>query len=126
MSRWIPRLLVWIALGHALLGGVLFREPLAAMLREGLVNTIGPLGDFDREAAFWFLAFSATLLLWGQLVAHAAERADARALALVGWNMLVVGAVGSLVMPVSGFWSVIALAPAVLREGRRVRREAGA
>ena len=126
MSRWIPRLLVWIALGHALLGGVLFREPLAAMLREGLVNTIGPVGGFDRKAAFWFLVFSAMLLLWGQLVAHASERADARAFALVGWNMLGVGAVGSLVMPISGFWSVIALAPLVLREGRRLRGEARA
>ena len=77
-----------------------------------------------RVAAFWFLVFSAMLLLWGQLVAHASERADGRALALVGWNMLGVGVVGSLVMPISGFWSVIALAPLVLREGRRLRGEA--
>jgi hypothetical protein len=95
------------------------------MLREGLVNTIGAFGDFDREAAFWFLVFSAMLLLWGQLVAHASERADARALALIGWNMLGVGVVGAFVMPVSGFWSVIALAPFVLRGGRRVRSDAG-
>jgi hypothetical protein len=126
MSRWIPRLLVWIALGHFLLGLVLFRESLAAMAREGLVNTIGAFGDFDREAAFWFLVFSAMLLLWGQLVAHASQRADARLLALVGWSMLVVGAPGALVMPISGFWIVIALAPFVLREGRRLRGEARA
>ncbi len=126
MIRWVSRLLVWIALGHAALGAVLFREPLAAMLREGLVNTIGPFGDFDREAAFWFLVFSAMLLLWGQLVAHASERADARALGLVGWSMLGVGVAGALVMPVSGFWSVVGLAPLVLREGRRVRGEARA
>jgi hypothetical protein len=125
VSRWVSRLLVWIALGHALLGGVLYREPLAAMLRDGLVNTIGPVGGFDRKAAFWFLVFSAMLLLWGQLVAHASERADARALALIGWNMLGVGVVGAFVMPVSGFWSVIALAPFVLRGGRRVRSDAG-
>lgn len=126
MSRWVPRLLVWIALGHALLGVALFREPLAAMAREGLVNTIGAFGDFDREAAFWFLVFSAMLLLWGQLAAHAVQRGDARALALVGWNMLGVGAVGCLVMPISGFWSVVALAPLVLRGARRLRGEAGA
>jgi hypothetical protein len=126
VSRWVPRLLVWIALGHSLLGLVLFREPLAAMLREGLVNTIGASGDSDREAAFWFLVFSAMLLLWGQLVAHASRRPDARALALVGWNMLLVGALGCLVMPVSGFWMVIALAPFVLRDGRRFRGEARA
>ena len=121
MSRWIPRLLVWIAFGHALLGGVLYREPLAAMLRDGLVNTIGPVGGFDRKAAFWFIVFSAMLLLWGQLVAHAWERGDARALALVGWSMLGVGVVGALVMPISGFWSVVALAPLVLRGARRFR-----
>jgi hypothetical protein len=126
VSPWIPRLLVWIAVGHALLGGVLYREPLAEMVREGLVSTIGPVGGFDRKAAFWFLAFSATLLLWGQLVAHASARADGRALALVGWSMLGVGVVGAFVMPVSGFWSVLAVAPLVLRAGRRLRSEARA
>jgi hypothetical protein len=126
VRRWVPRLLVAIGVGHALLGPLVFREPLGAMLREGLVNTIGPVGDFDREAAFWFLVFSATLILWGQLVAHAQARGDARVLAVVGWNMLAVGAIGALVMPVSGFWMVVALAPLVLRAGRRRARDAPA
>ena len=59
-------LLMLTAVGHALVGALLFSEPLGAMLREGLINTIQPPGvaaepHYDRIAAFWFLLFSPVL-----------------------------------------------------------------
>jgi hypothetical protein len=51
----------------------------------------------------------------GQITARA-ERPLAR---LIGWNLLATGLAGVVVMPVSGFWLLLALAPLLLRPGRR-------
>ena len=119
MNRLLGRALMLTGIGHALIGLILVRHPVAAMLREGIANTVRD-GQFDREAAFWFLLFSPICFLLGQLVDHALERRDRWLCALVGWNLIVMGMVGALVMPVSGFWIVIAIAPLVLRAARAI------
>jgi hypothetical protein len=101
-------------IGHTVVGLILFREPLAAMVRQGVANTIH-YGQFDRAAAFWFLLFSPICFALGQIVAHAIERNDARTLRLIGWYLLAMGVVGATVMPISGFWIVIVIAPLILR-----------
>jgi len=119
MNRLIGRALIATGIGHTVVGLVLFREPLAAIWRDGVANTIRD-GQYDREAAFWFLLFSPLCVLLGQLVDHATARRDRWLLALVGWNVLAIGAVGALMMPVSGFWILLVLAPLVLRVARRI------
>jgi len=114
MHRFPGRALMVTGIGHALLGLVLFREPLAAMLRAGIANSVGH-GQYEREAAFWFLLFGPTCFLLGQLVNHAIERRDQWLLTLVGCNLIAIGGVGALIMPVSGFWILIAIAPLVFR-----------
>jgi uncharacterized protein DUF6463 len=61
-------LLMATGVGHALVGVVLFREPLSAIVEEGVVNTIQPplyieQSHFDRIATFWFFIFSPVLFL---------------------------------------------------------------
>jgi hypothetical protein len=103
--------------GHALVGVVLFSEPLGAMVREGFLSTVR-YGQFDRAAAFWFLLFSPICVLLGQMVAHAMDRGDRWLLTVIGWNLLGMGVVGALIMPLSGFWILIAIAPLVFRLAR--------
>jgi hypothetical protein len=110
-------LLYVTAVGHVLVGCVLFREPLAAMWRDGILNSIGSdvvpgaaswiealRPQFDREAAFWFILFGPCLWMLGQVVHRAVELAEARMLRILGWDLLALGVVGAAVMPVSGFW----------------------
>ena len=116
MNRLAARLLKVTAVGHALIGLVLFRVPLAAIVGDGVLNSV--TGQLDREAAFWFLLFSPICFALGQIVERAVHQGDARLLAIVGWHLLGIGVVGAIIMPVSGFWIVIAIAPLVLTAAR--------
>ena len=119
LARLIPQLLMLTGIGHTLLGLVLFREPLAAIVNEGFVSTIR-YGQFDRTTAFWFLLFGPACVLLGQLVGHAFKRNDRWTLTLIGRNLLSMGVGGALVMPISGFWILIVLALPVLRAARGI------
>ena len=113
MSSLAGRFLKITAVGHALVGLVLFRAPLAAIVSDGVLGTVGV--QADRQAAFWFLLFSPVCFALGQIV----ERGDGPTRAIVGWNLLLIGVIGAVMMPVSGFWIVLAIAPLVLHAARR-------
>ena len=117
MTHLAGRFLKLTGLGHAVVGLVVFRVPLAAIVGNGVLNTV--TDQFDRAAAFWFLLFSPVCFALGQIVDHAAEQGDGKTLAIVGWHLLLIGVVGAAVMPISGFWVVIAIAPLVLHAARR-------
>jgi hypothetical protein len=111
-------LLMATGIGHALVGVALFYEALAAILREGFFNAIAP--HMDREAAFWFLLLGPVWFLLGQVVNRAVSHRDTRLLGLLGWHVLVVGVVGAMLMPISGFWILIAVGPWILKAARDV------
>jgi hypothetical protein len=46
------------------------------------------------------------------------KRGDQRLFALVGWNLIAIGGVGALIMPIPGFWILIAIAPLVFHVAR--------
>jgi len=117
MHRHAGKLLIAIGVGHAIVGLVLFRQPLAAIVGDGVLNTVRD--QLDRQAAFWFLLMSPLCVALGQVVDRAIERGDQGTLGIVGWNLLAIGVVGAAMMPLSGFWFVIAVAPLVLRAERR-------
>jgi uncharacterized membrane protein len=143
LGKWerLPaRLLYATAVGHVVVGVALFREPLAAIWRDGIVNSIGSQvvpgaaswiaalrPQFEREAAFWFVLFGPLLWLLGRIVDRAIEQADGCLLRTIAWYLLGFGIVGAAVMPVSGFWLLIAYAPLLLvtasRLAERARRE---
>ena len=117
LDKWsVGTLLKATGIGHAVVGLILFYDPLAAILRDGFFNAVYP--HFDREAAFWFMLFSPICFALGQVVDRAVERRDRRVLTLVGWYLLGMGIVGVLVLPISGFWILIALAALTFRAAR--------
>ena len=123
MGRHVGQLLIAVGAGPLVVGAILFHAPLAAIFHDGFVNTV-PLGaDFDRQAAFWFLFASPVTFLLGHLTNRALARQDAQLVRVVGQNLLGMGVVGAAVMPLSGFWLLLALAPLFLREARRLDRD---
>lgn len=130
----LPSVLLFVtAVGHVLVGLVLFREPLAAIWRDGIINSIGPqflpgaeswLGSvrppFERAAAFWFVLFGPLLWMIGQVVRRAAERSDPQLLRIIAWDLLGIGIVGVVIMPISGFWLMIAFAPLLAKVAARL------
>ena len=118
-------LLMVTAVGHALVGAILFSEPLSAIVSAGVINSIRPpmysgQPHFDRIAAFWFLLFSPVLFLFGQIINHAVSHRDVGSLRLIGWYLVGIGIVGAAILPVSGNWLLLPLGAIVLKAAREV------
>jgi len=121
MNRFAGYLLMTVAIGHALVGLILYRGSLGAICAAGFFNTIRPGVDFDRQAAFWFLTFSPLVFLLGQIANRALDRRDASVLSLIGWYLVGLGVVGAAVLPISGNWTLVAVGAVVLRAARQAR-----
>lgn len=116
LSRAVGEFQMAIGALHTLVGILLFREQLAAIGRDGVGNAVDP--HADRQAAFWFLTSGALIVTSGQL-ARWAQRRTGMLPAAFGWNTLAIGVAGVVVMPISGFWLVIAQALFALAASRR-------
>ena len=126
MKRIAGPLMMITAIGHALVGVILFWESLRGIVADGVFNSIHPPGystapHFDRIAAFWFLLFSPVVFLFGQIINRAVQRADSGTLNLIGWYMVGIGIIGIIVLPVSGNWFLPPLGAIVLRAAHEVR-----
>lgn len=107
---------------HVLTGLVLHSRPLADMVGAGVVDTLQPdLSTMllDREAAYWFEMAGALMLLLGALMTWVERRMALPA--SFAWGLLAVAAVGILVSPVTGLWTVLAPAAVILSRARRTR-----
>ena len=101
-------MLITLSIAHTIAGFVTYRSALMSWLRDGFFNAVHP--HLDRRAAFWFLLFSATLFLLGQLTLYAVRTDDSNLLRLIAWHVLVIGAVGVSALPKSPFWAALIIA----------------
>src|SRR5262249_43606219 len=100
---------VLIGVGHAACTFVLFPGAASALVTRGIVGAISVESPAELVAAFWFALFAPALVWIGWLVSHALARDDRRLLALIGRVLVGISVVGVVVMPVSGFWAVLAV-----------------
>ena len=107
MNLTVSRALKVTAVGHTLVGLILFAEPLQATVREGIVGAIVP--HFDRVAAFWFLLFSPALYMLAQVIDRAVASRTPEVVRVVSWYLLVLGIIGAVMIPLSGFWLLMAI-----------------
>ncbi len=109
--RWIGRALAAIALLHCVYGAVHWRAPLAAMLADGLWNSLGD--DPARLAGFWFQVAGWILFLVAALADATERRGDGLPPAFT-WGLLASAIVGCVVFPRSAYWLVLAVAVGAL------------
>ena len=108
-------LLIAIGVVHVLLG--LFEiDVLSDVAGDGVVNAIDP--HEDRQVWFWYMTAGWLVLLVGQL-ARWIERRHGRLPAFLGWATLAIAVYGVVLMPVSGFWAILAVAVLMLRDAYR-------
>lgn len=95
-----------------------FRQ-LAAIAGDGFFGAV-ELDPFqlDREVAFWHLTFGAMVFILGGLV-HWTQSRTGTLPAFLGWSLLALGLFGAVLVPVSGFWLVLAQAVMMLAVARR-------
>ena len=103
MKRWIGRSVIVIGLLHTVFGLIGFRDTLATLFGEGIINTVN--GQPDREMAFWFIFFGFSTMILGALIDWC-ESKEIRLPRATGWGLLAISIVGVVFMPASGFWVV--------------------
>ena len=103
-------LLIFTSILHFIGGFVFFPEPLAEIAQAGWWNAVSPDPfnlNYEREAAFWFMMISPLLFALGILCCWIEEQKLIMP-AFVGWILLVITIIGIVIMPVSGFWLLLA------------------
>ena len=112
--------LVGLAIGLGLDPNAKFpgAPPLVAMVRDGLVASVG-ITDPWRVAITWFLLWGFVFALVG-LVAHQTERAGVPLSRTFALSLAALCALGVALMPVSGFW--LGFGPAYLALRRAAAR----
>jgi hypothetical protein len=83
----------------------IFSKVLWAMLKEGLLNSVGE--DFTRGCAFWGFMFGIMLILLGYVMHYHIKKEQKPAPIFWGYWLLVLSVIGCIIMPISGFWLVI-------------------
>lgn len=115
--------LQFLGIAHVGVGAVVYRNSLAAMAKDKLVNSV-PDPHSDRAAAFWFVAAAPALWLSGRLLRSAEASGDVKAQRTVGRALVATGLTGAAVIPVSGFWAVAVVGVGALRR-KDVREPSG-
>jgi hypothetical protein len=112
------RLLQLVALGHAAVGSVFYREELRTIAGDGIAGAIPYRGP--KATAFWFLLPSPLLWVLGGLMRRAEEAGDGKALREASRVSLASAIVAVVCLPVSGFWAWLAISLRGLRDARRI------
>ncbi|MER7498629.1 DUF6463 family protein [Nonomuraea pusilla] len=120
LTRWVPRLIIAIALVHFVWA---FVQPnaWAAIAGDGFVRAVADTesGDYsEREASVWFLAAGVALLALGTLSRHLV-RTTGRLPAQLGWYLVGIGvSLCVLYFPVTGGWPLLAIGVLALLAAR--------
>lgn len=104
MKRWVGRWIIGVGIVHVAFGLVAFRDPLLAILRDGVWNAVD--GHSGRPLAFWFVFLGLFTIVFGSLV----DWIESRGLStprFAGWAFLVLVVLGIVTMPIGGGWLLL-------------------
>jgi hypothetical protein len=128
MKRISGYLLLILGFLHVALGVVSGWPQVKAIFAYGVWNALGQqpqaacinnLVCMQLNAIWWFISLGLMIILFGALCIWI-ERTLKRAIpAFIGWLLLVISAMGAVVIPISGFWLVLAIAIYMLFSARK-------
>lgn len=103
MKKINAKLLILIGIIHNLFGLAIGIPYLKEIAQAGFFNAVDP--HPYRMAITWFLFFGFLFIILGQLALSLDYIPNS-----VAWSLLTLSLAGVILMPVSGFWLVLALA----------------
>jgi hypothetical protein len=118
------RAVMLISIGHTAWGLYAYRKPLREILRAGVLDSVGDgvfaleHSDDERAAGFWFMLAAPLMCLTGYLTEAALRSGEQRTVAVTGRTVLAIGAIGTTVMPRSGFPAVMPVGYWLIRSAR--------
>jgi len=118
--RWTGYIMIAIGVLHTTIFLAAGHSEVAAMVRDGLVSTVGT--DRSRMAVWYGGALlGVCMVLIGVAVQSLIRQTGRPAPVGLGWALAAVGAVGALLDPVSGAWLVLACGLLMALPPRAVR-----
>jgi uncharacterized membrane protein len=119
-ERLLGPALVLLGFVHAAVTLVVFPDVLSELGARGVVGAISADAPGGLIGAFCFAILAPVLVLLGWLTSHALATGDRVLLTALAWFLAGTGALGALLVPVSGFWALLAIGVVMLRaSGRR-------
>ena len=115
LERLLGPALVLIGIVHLSLTFVLFPDAVQAIVDEGVAGAISTTSHGDVQAAFWFALFGPALMFLGWMTSHALVHDDRALVGGLAWFLVGTAVAGVVIMPVSGFWTVLAVGVLMLR-----------
>lgn len=120
------RTIALLGLGHAVWGILAYRREIADLAKQpvdgvgdGLFNKRH--ADDGRATAFWFMFAAPMVWLCGRLSEAALQAGDHKSAAAAGRTVMGLGAIGSVIIPRSGFPAAIPAGWLLLRRAGQVR-----
>lgn len=116
MKRWVGRWIVAVGIIHVAVGLAVFRDPLLAIVRDGVWNAVD--GHAGRPLAFWFVFVGFLTIVFGRLV----DWMESRGIPIpqtVGWAFFVLVVLGIVAMPIGGGWLLLPPSVGVLMRSSR-------
>lgn len=108
MKAWISKWLIFVSIGHTVVGIMLFGSVYMEMISQGL---IGSVNSEKTAAAAWFLLFGFLLFITSLLVSVIEKHNTLQIPNSIGASLFTLTTIGVILMPASGFWLVY---PAVI------------
>ncbi|WP_258723738.1 DUF6463 family protein [Cellulomonas sp. NS3] len=102
-----------VAVGHLVVGSVLFRDVVLDVARAGGWGAVPLRGD--RATGFWFLLASPAWWALGRELRAAEERGDRATQRRTGRAVAGLSAAGAVMLPGSPFWVLLALGLTAVR-----------
>lgn len=115
MRERIGYILMAIAVLHEVVGVIFYAPALLDIAQAGVINSIVP-PFWQRDAAFWFMAFGVLLFLLGWTAQWSWTQMQ-QIPRFLSWGLLLLCTVGVVLMPLSGLWLGIPVALIMTRMG---------
>lgn len=123
-ARWTPgTALLLIGLVHLATGPVFYPDSLRSLVEGGVVAAVeaDPALLAPRAAGFWYLTAGLGMVTCAVLM-RSHERRGTSLPRSLPWLLAGTGLWGALLMPVSGFWALLAVAAWVFARGAAAAR----
>jgi uncharacterized membrane protein len=118
-ERLLGPALVLLGFVHLAVTLVVFPDVLSELGARGIVGAISVDAPDGLVGAFCFALLAPVLVLLGWMTSHALATGDRVLFTVLAWFVAGTGALGALLVPVSGFWALLAIGVVMLRASGR-------
>lgn len=118
MTKWIGRLLMAGGLIHVVSAIAIYPRVIGEIVSRGIFDTVP--GNPEVGVFVWSVFFGCVAFIGG-IAVNAREHAQVAIPQSIAWSLLVLGMIGIVLVPLSGFWLLFPAVIGILRHRSATR-----